>query len=470
MRRGFLGTRARLTLVHGAVLAAAILVADLALFVTLSSTDQSATDDMLRAQSSTIAAGIEDINGQIRFGGGDLPAETQQGVAVDAAIVAADGSIIQTAAQRLPVSRLQEVSATVRRQGGSVSLTTNDSNGVSRRLYATRLQGSQGTTSVLIVSRSLAEGQALLGRTMLLLGAFSLLVVTAGSLLAHWLTGRVLVPVRRIAAMARSLSQDDLHRRVDVAVAPDELGDLVETFNGMLARLEESFEALRRFTADASHELRSPLALMRSEVEGARTRPRTVEEYRRVLVEVEEEVDRMGRMVDQMLVLARADAGALRAVPANVDVADLLHETAARWLPAGRPRRVHLEVDAPESGTVTADPDLIRRVIDNLVDNAIRHSPAGGEVRLTAEHRDSAWVVEVRDQGVGVPEPARGFLFQRFARPDAARGRDSGGAGLGLALSRAIAESHGGTLELADAAGAGAVFRLRLPDRTPIAI
>jgi signal transduction histidine kinase len=168
-------------------------------------------------------------------------------------------------------------------------------------------------------------------------------------------------------------------------------------------------------------------------------------------------------MVDQLLMLARADAGALQPAATNLDVADFLHETAARWRPMADRRHVWLDVNAPDSGSVAADPDLLRRVMDNLIDNATRHSPAGTAVQLTGAPAAGGWNIEVRDQGPGIPASARPSIFERFARADDARGRDGGGAGLGLALSRAIAESHGGSLGLADQTGGGATFRLFLP-------
>ncbi|MEA2634498.1 MAG: two-component system, OmpR family, heavy metal sensor histidine kinase CusS [Chloroflexota bacterium] len=467
MRRLLAGTRIRLTLTFAAVLAVAILVADIALYLALSRAETSAAADVLVSQASVIAGGIEDINGKVQFGTGDLPTETQQGVAVDAAIVALDGSVIQTPGQALSASTLSKIAADARKQASPAPpFDVRDSRGVPRLVYAQLLPAGQGGPAVLIVSRSIGELQSALTQTIVFLAALSVLIVLAGTLLAHRLAGNILEPVRRIASTARSLSQHELHRRVEVDVPPDELGELVETFNGMLARLEASFESLRRFTADASHELRSPLALMRSELEGTLARARTPAEYETVLRDLEAEVEHMARMVDQLLMLARADAGALQPAATNLDVADFLHETAARWRPMADRRQVQLDVDAPDSGSVAADPDLLRRVMDNLIDNATRHSPAGTAVQLTGAPTAEGWNIEVRDQGPGIPSAARAALFERFARVDDARARDGGGAGLGLALSRAIAESHGGSLQLVEPNGRGATFRLFLP-RSP---
>jgi heavy metal sensor kinase len=464
MRRLLVGTRVRLTLAFAAVLAVAIGVADVALYLALSRTETAAAAEVLVSQADTIASGIEESNGQVRFGAGDLPTETQQGVAVEAALVAPDGSISQSPGQALSDATLTGIATTARsKTRPSPPFSVLDSRGVPRLVYALPLQAGQGATAVLIVSRSISELQAALNQTILFLAVLSILVVLAGTLLAHRLAGRILEPVRRIASTARSLSQHELNRRVEVEVPPDELGELVETFNGMLARLEASFESLRRFTADASHELRSPLALMRSELEGTLARARTPEEYQEVLRGLEAEVEHMARMVDQLLMLARADAGALRPAETSLDVADFLHETAARWRPVADSRHVQVEVDAPDSGSVWADPDLLRRVMDNLIDNATRHTPEGTAVQLTGAPTAGGWNIDVHDHGPGVPAAARSLLFERFARADGARARDGAGAGLGLALSRAIAESHGGSLQLVDQNGAGATFRLFLP-------
>ncbi len=467
MRRRFAGTRIRLTLAFAALLALAIAVADTALYLGLSRTETGAAADVLVSQANTIASGIEDINGQVQFGGGDLPTETQQGVAVEAAIVAPDGSVAQSPGQALSASTLAGIAATARTQTTPAApFSVRDSRGVQRLVYAELLPTSQGAPAVLIVSRSIGELQAALTQTILFLAGLSILIVLAGTLLAHRLAGRILEPVRRIASTARSFSEQDLHRRVEVDVPPDELGELVQTFNGMLARLEASFESLRRFTADASHELRSPLALMRSELEGTLARARTPAEYEEVLRGLEQEVEHMSRMVDQLLMLARADAGALQPAATNLDVADFLHETAARWRPVADGRHVRVNVDAPDSGSVWADPDLLRRLMDNLIDNATRHTPEGTAVRLIGAATAGGWNIDVRDEGPGVPPAARSVLFERFARVDGARARDSAGAGLGLALSRAIAQSHGGSLQLVDQNGPGATFRLFLSDRT----
>ena len=466
LRRFFQGTRGRLTITHTVVLTVALLIADVALYFIVLQVEQGAADNLLRAQASTISAGIEDVNGQVTFGGGDLPNETQQGVPVEAAIVSVSGPTqLQTPTQSIRPQDLARIVAAARQAGTPVMFDVTDVHGAARRVFAETLVTGQSQGPVLIVSRGMGEVLASMATVRLLLVLLTALVVVTATVLAYRQTGRVLEPVRSIAAMARSISEHDLHRRVDIAVPPDELGELVATFNAMLARLDDSFEGLRRFTADASHELRTPLALMRTELDGALARTREPAEYRRVLKEMHEEVERMTRLVDRLLMLARFDAGALRPAIASVDVADTLFEAAARWRPEAERKAVRIEVDAPESGHASADPDLLRRVLDNLLDNAVRHTPEGGEVHLAAQPEGDGWRLDVNDGGPGVPAEARPLLFQRFARPDSVRERSNGGAGLGLALSQAIAEAHGGSLALVENGASGALFRLSLPGK-----
>jgi signal transduction histidine kinase len=252
---------------------------------------------------------------------------------------------------------------------------------------------------------------------------------------------------------------------VDVPTPDDEVGELKATFNQLLARLDQSFQSLRRFTADASHELRSPLTLIRTELDVLLTRARQVDDYQLALRGVQDEVEHMSRVIDQLLVLAQADAGNLHLLRKDIDVADFVEETAARWQALAEARGVSLEVRSPSTGVVDGDPVLLRTVIDNLVDNAIRYSPTLALVTLSAQRSDGEWLIEVSDQGPGVPPDMRDRIFERFARADSVRTRRGGGVGLGLALSTAVVKAHGGRLELVDSNGQGASFRMHLPTK-----
>lgn len=462
MTRFLATTRGRLVAFSVAILALALLIADGTVLASLSLTESSESDAVLVAQARVISATLDDANGHVSLNAPDIPGETQSGVAVDAAVISPTGVLAQTATQPLSRASLDTLLQRAKTAQAPVWADLVDSRGIPRRAYATPLRTDSGQTEVLVVSRSVGEMQSRQRRTLLFLLMGSLILLLVGGTLAYWLAGRALRPVRTIAGLARSISEHDLHRRVEVKVPADELGELVATFNSMLARLEASFDSLRRFTADASHELRAPLALMRSELEGALSRNRSREEYKRVLTALHGEVDHLSRLADHLLMLARADAGALVPEGETIDVADFLHETAARWDTVAAEGGAHVVVSSPASGQVCADPRLIRRVLDNLLDNAIRHAPAGTEVILRGYPVESGWNVEVADRGPGVPAERRGELFSRFGKFDTARTPDGAGAGLGLALSAAIARAHGGELAYVSD-GPGAIFRLHLP-------
>ena len=466
MRR-LTSTRARLVLAAVGFFALALLVADAAVLWTVAVTQSQASDAVLVSQAQILASGLQDVNGQVTIEGSDLPAETQSGIAVDAAVVSSNSVIAQTANQPLDTATLLRLADQATRSGTSLWADVVDSHHVQRRVYALPLTTSTNSIHVLIVSRSVSEMVDAQWRNFLILVAVSAGLLVIGGALSYWLAGRALSPVRTITGMARSIGERDLHRRVDVKVPDDELGELVDTFNSMLARLEAGFLSMSTFTANASHELRAPLALMRSELDGALRKSRSSEEYKRVLESLRQEVEHLGRLADQLLILARADAGALLPAKEPVDVADFLHETAARWEDVAKKNGSRIEVVAPNHGSMNADPALLRRVLDNLIDNAIRHTASGTPVTLRGFPADGGWSVEVADQGPGVPASHRDKLFTRFARADSARSREDGGAGLGLALSAAIARAHEGTLELVENGEPGAAFRLHVPDSTP---
>jgi heavy metal sensor kinase len=456
-------TRGRLVLIAVGFFALALLVANGAVLWTVAVTQSQAADSVLVSQAQVLAAGLQDANGAVTFDGSDLPQETQGGIAVDAAVVSSNAVIAQTPNQPLSTAALLRLADQVTRAGAPVWADVVDSHEVQRRVYAIPLTTSTNSLQTLIVSRSVNEMVDALWRTFLILMAVSAALLVIGGAVSYWLAGRALSPVRKIAGMARSIGERDLHRRVDVKVPDDELGELVDTFNSMLARLEAGFLSMSTFTANASHELRAPLALMRSEVEGALKRGRSQDEYKRVLESLHEEVEHLSRLSDQLLILARADAGALLPATEPIDVADFLHESAARWEDVAKKHGSRIEVAAPSHGRMGADPALLRRVVDNLIDNALRHTASGTPVTLRGYQANGGWNVEVADQGPGVPLNHRDKLFTRFARADSARSREDGGAGLGLALSAAIARAHGGTLELVESDEPGAVFRLHVP-------
>jgi two-component system, OmpR family, sensor kinase len=464
VRRAFTTTRGRLTCLWLAIFAAALMVANVGIYLTVTFKANSEVEAELRSQADSVGAGVQVVDGRPAYVRGDLPHETSSGLLVDLALVGAEGTIQQTRDQPLSDAILRSLATPALRSGQPILVDFYDQRHVHRRAYVAPVGISDQPVAIL-ASTPLTDVESSVALTTALVALLSLAVLAGSTALVHWLIGRVLSPVSRIANLAESLSERDLHRRVDVHAPDDEVGELVRTFNRMLARLDASFAALRSFTADASHELRSPLALMATELEYALARRRSTEELKRVLRLLQVEVHHMTEMVEKLLMLARIDAGQLRPAREQVDVADFVHETAARWLVTAAEKEVRVEVEVPDSGAMLVDPSLTRRILDNLIDNGIRHSPTGARLRVRAARDGGGWLLEVSDQGPGIPAGQNGRLFERFARSDSARARgEGGGAGLGLPLSLAFARVQGGELCMVERPGWGAVFQARIPD------
>ena len=276
-------TRGRLVLLAVAIFAVALLIADGAVLASVAVTQSQESDAVLAAQAHVIVSNLQDTNGQLTLGGADLPGETESGIAVDAAVVSGNTVAAQTPMQPLANGVLLSLAARAIGAGGPIWADVVDSRNVPRRAYAVPLSADSASTDAIVVSRSVGEMLAAQRRTFLILLVVSAALLVIGGALSYWLAGRALRPVRTIAGLARSISERELHRRVEVNVPPDELGELVDTFNTMLARLEAGFISMGRFTADASHELRAPLALMRLQLDSALTRSRSRVEYKQVL-------------------------------------------------------------------------------------------------------------------------------------------------------------------------------------------
>ncbi|AMV38723.1 ATP-binding protein [Planctomyces sp. SH-PL62] len=286
--------------------------------------------------------------------------------------------------------------------------------------------------------------------------------LAASTLGGYWLSGRALAPVGRMTEAARRISAANLGERLEVAVEEDELGRLATTLNAMLDRIDRAFVAARRFTADAAHELRTPLTSLRAEAEVALIVPRSPDDYRDTLRSVVEEADRLARLADRLLLLASEDSGA--SLPRrSFRLDEAVRAAAARAAEPAVRAGIALRVGDLPVVAVEGDRDLLRQAFDNLIENAVKYTPAGGVVTLEGRLDDGRAVVEVVDTGVGIPADALPRVFDRFFRVDVSRSRRTGGTGLGLSIAKAVVERHGGTIEAAGEPGRGATFRVALP-------
>lgn len=297
-------------------------------------------------------------------------------------------------------------------------------------------------------------------RLALILGIpFALLLAGLGGWL---LAGRALEPVDRITQMARSITATDLSRRINLR-RQDELGRLAGTFDDMIDRLERAFQEQRQLAADVSHELRSPLTVLEAQTTLALRRSRGAEEYRQILVSVQEEVEHMAVMVNQLLTLARADAGEEEVVMEPVRLADVTVPVIDAMRPLAERKHVGCHLAADPDVWVQGDAGRLRQLVQNLVDNAIRHTHSGGRIDVQVEAVGPQAVLTVSDTGEGIAPQDLPHIFQRFYRGDRARQRGTGNSGLGLAIVQWIVEAHGGRVDVRSALGRGTAFTVALP-------
>jgi len=278
------------------------------------------------------------------------------------------------------------------------------------------------------------------------------------------LARKALGPVDAMTDKAERISAERLNQRLAVENPHDELGKLASVFNAMLSRLEAAFNQLRRFTADASHELRTPLTAIRSVGEVALQDQKSPAEYRDVIGSMLEEVDRLTRLVESLLVLSRADAGHVHLQRADISFLALAQEARALVEVLAEEKRQHIAVEGDTRPLVSVDRLILRQAIVNLVDNAIKYSPADSRILVYVCASDNGHAtLEVTDQGPGVPPEHSSHIFDRFYRMDAARSRVWGGAGLGLSIARWAVEAHGGEIGVRSAGAQGSTFWIRLP-------
>jgi len=306
--------------------------------------------------------------------------------------------------------------------------------------------------------RSLTSKERRLGAGLLALGV---LVLPVAGMIGRRLGRRALSPLAALVADTRSLEAQDNRARLEVPQrAVEEVALLADSFNGVLAQLEQSAERMRRFTADASHEIRNPLSVMRTGLEVALRRERDVAEYKQLLRENLQEIERLQTILEGLLTMARSAPGSEPPIQhVAVDLSALLAETARRFETLATERGNRVELAVEDGLEVLGDGGLLRLIVFNLLDNALKYGPAGTAIRLEAERGGDGVRIRVRDQGPGVPADQRTRVFERYVRDSGS----SGVGGLGLAVVRWAAEAHGGRVAILDSAP-GATFEVTLPD------
>ena len=294
-------------------------------------------------------------------------------------------------------------------------------------------------------------------RSVLMLGLPLFLILAGGG--GYWIAHRNLAPLASMAGQTRLISHSNLDARLEIGQAAEELSMVAESFNELLARLDQSFDQMRRFVADASHELRTPLSIIRGEADVSLSQARSPAEYQQTLAIILDESRSLSLLIDDLLNLARADAGRFQLHTQEFYLDDLIAEC-CRSIPS---HGVIVECQCPHDVSILGDEELIRRMIVNLIENAIRYTPAGGRVTASLTRNQQTVEIQIRDTGTGIEPEALSHVFERFYRADKARSRQDGGFGLGLSIVQWIAGAHKGTVKVESSIGKGSAFTVTLP-------
>jgi heavy metal sensor kinase len=315
---------------------------------------------------------------------------------------------------------------------------------------------------IILVGRPIASEAVELRRVAIKLAGVGAVILILGLAGGWWLASRAIRPIHEISGTALKISAGDLSRRIDVRDTESELGQLASVLNATFARLENAFTQQQQFTSDAAHELRTPVSVMLTQTQTALNRERSAIEYRETLEACQRSAQRMRRLIESLLELARLDAGQETMKRSRFDLAQTAADCIGQIQPLAESRRIRIESDLAPAAC-NGDSERVAQVITNLLSNAVFYNRDNGEVRVRVRHDSNFAVIEVADNGPGIAPEHQANVFKRFYRADAARTASQGRSGLGLAISKAIVEAHGGAIELSSEAGRGTTFSVRLP-------
>lgn len=466
VRLMILSLRTRLIVWHTAIVAAVLLAASVAIYSYLSYS-------MLRVIDTSLDRSAQTLEKRLKFpdqppANGAAPIFVPQFVQM----ITPDGTITDQLRDseghsiEVDIESLHRVD-----QLGTQTQTVTANSGEAVRLVTRRVLDESGRTDFYIrVGQSLDDLRTAQRKLLLLLGAIiplALLLTIAGG----WLmAGRALAPVDRLTRAARSITETRLSERVEAPGSADEIQRLAETFNEMLDRLETAFGRQRQFTADASHEIRTPLAIVRNELDVALRRERTSAEYQETLSRLQTEVVRISRLVEDLLTLARADAGEARLEQEPLPIVATALEVFEQMRPLAEAKGIRATFSAPSDAVlVRGDLMRVKQLLLNLLDNAIKFTGESGEVGLTIVQKAGEVVIEVSDTGRGIEPESQPRIFERFYR-QSHTAETPAGSGLGLAICQWIVSAHDGRIEVESEPGKGSCFRVRFPHPSALSL
>jgi heavy metal sensor kinase len=445
--------RFRLTIWYLAVLVGLLLLFGMMAYFMLSHSLYQSLDNSLMTNALALEDSLDIENGQVNLGDTEQPGEL-------VLVYGVDGSLLQGLSWGVEVPHVDTLVAQALESHASF-LTAQTASGQGIRLYVAPFSDQPGISAI-VVGRSTEGVTDVLGNfeTILIIAGLATLALAGGG--GFFMARRVLKPVERIRQTAEEIGERDLSRRIEVA-GKDELGRLASTLNQMIGRLEAAFSRQRQFTADASHELRTPLAIVQAESTLSLRKKRTLDDYRKSLELISQEAGHMSAIVGKLLHLARIDAGKDQVKFERINLKELLTDLSSDIEVLAREKGIEFKLAPLEDLTVEGDKLKLEQLFMNLLENAIKYTPSGGSISASIVRGDKTAVIAIKDTGIGISKEHIPHLFERFYRVDKARSRAEGGAGLGLAICKHIAEVHHGKIEVESQVDKGSTFSVFIP-------
>jgi len=465
MKKVNLPIKWRLTIWYGLVLSLILIIFASGIFIYFKNSLQDSIDAKIRSIGEVLSSSMTDAHNTSVFGNFERYLENVLGrrpkgkfiqIMDTSGRIGAKMSDIE--GETLPTS----FSALERAMRGEIVYETIDRTKPRLRMVTIPIMENKKVTSVVQVGTSLEDFDETIRKLLLIMIISIPTSVCVTIVVGYFMAKKALKPVDQIRRAAVKISSSNLDEKIDITGRRDELGRLAETFNAMIGRLKDSFQRINQFSIDVSHELKTPLTILKGETEVALRKEREKRDYQMLLMSNLEEIDRMSCIIDDLLLLSKADTKDIKLNIEEVSLRDLVMDVCMDMKVVADRKDVELQVGEMEDVRLKGDELKLRRMLLNIVENGIKYSHAGGKVSVSSYKNGEYAKIDVRDDGIGISEEDIKYIFDRFYRADRSRKRESG-SGLGLSISRWIAEAHKGGIEVTSQPAQGSMFTIKLP-------
>ncbi|MDD3845519.1 MAG: ATP-binding protein [Syntrophorhabdaceae bacterium] len=465
MKRFSLPIKWKLTLWYGGILALILVTFSSGVYIYFRNSLQRSIDTKIKSIAGVLASSMTEAQGQSLFGNFERYLENALGKKPKGKfiqIIDASGKIgarlNDLDAEAVPVSFV----TLERALKGEIVYETIETARPRLRMITMPIQENKKVISIVQVGSSMEEFEDTMKRLLIIMIISIPTSISVTIVVGYFMAKKTMRPVDQIRRAAVKISSTNLDERIDIRGRKDELGRLAETFNAMISRLKDSFQRINQFSIDVSHELKTPLTILKGETELALRKDRTNEEYKRSMQSNLEEIDRMSRIIDDLLLLSKAETKDIGMNLEKIDLRDLLADVCLGMKLFGENKGVEVVAKELEDIRIVGDALKLRRMITNVVENGIKYGHPGGHVTVSSYKQNGFACINVEDDGPGISSGDIKYIFDRFYRADRSRKRESG-SGLGLSISKWIAEAHRGTIEVESRPAAGSLFTIKLP-------